>query len=218
MGKDGYSREGFFGEIIHYDSKGHKIGETRPGFFGYNTYDNHGHKTGSSSPGLFGTNHYDSSGHRTGTSMPGFIGTKTYGSGDADLIGNASAAAAMERDPSFASWGSAGDSGKSESSFQHQASVTQTAFQNQPVSSSAQNSKENLSETKIQDLKMVSYIIARWPGEETNRYYLCQNETIKVGDMVKVSDIPEKIEVLAIVACDEATLAEMKITQKVLWK
>ena len=150
--------------------------------------------------------------------MPGFIGTKTYGSGDADLIGNASAAAAMERDPSFASWGSAGDSGKSESSFQHQASVTQTAFQNQPVSSSAQNSKENLSETKIQDLKTVSYIIARWPGEETNRYYLCQNETIKVGDMVKVSDIPEKIEVLAIVACDEATLSEMKITQKVLWK
>ena len=240
MGKDGYSREGFFGEIIHYDSKGHKIGEswpsffgggynnydnkgnktgeTRPGFFGYNTYDNHGHKTGSSSPGLFGTNHYDSSGHRTGTTVPSFIGTKTYGNGDADIIGNASAAAAMERDPSFGSWGSAGGPGRSESSYLHQASATQTGFQNQPVSAPAQNSKDNFSGAKIQDLKTVSYIIARWPGEETNRYYLCQNETIKVGDMVKVSDIPEKLEVLAIVACDEATLSEMKLTQKVLWK
>ena len=150
--------------------------------------------------------------------MPGFIGTKTYGNGDAALIGSASAAAAMERDPSFASWGSAGGPGRSESSFQHQAFGTQTSFQNQPVSASARNPKENLSGAKVQDLKTVSYIIARWPGEETNRYYLCQNEMIKVGDMVKVSDIPEKIEVLAIVACDEATLSEMKITQKVLWK
>ena len=142
MGKDSYSREGFFGEIIHYDSKGHKIGEsrpgffggynnydnkghkigeTRPGFFGYNTYDNHGHKTGSSSPGLFGTNHYDSSGHNTGTTIPSFTGTKTYGNGDTDFIGNASAAAAMERDPAFASWGAGEYSGKTESSFLHQA-------------------------------------------------------------------------------------------------
>jgi len=150
--------------------------------------------------------------------MPGFIGTKTYGNGDADLIGSASAAAAMERDPSFTSWGSRGDSGRSESSFLHQASVTQTSFQNQSVSAPARNSKENPSEAKIQDLKSVSYIIARWPGEETNRYYLCQNQTIKVGDMVKVSDNPDKIEVLAIVACDEVTFSEMKITQKVLWK
>lgn len=239
MGKDGYSREGFFGEIIHYDSKGHKIGEsrpsffggynnfdnkghkigeTRPGFFGYNTYDNHGHKTGSSSPGLFGTNHYDSSGHKIGTTVPSFIGTKTYGNGDADFIGNASAAAAMERDPGFASWETGEYSGRTESSSLHQASVTQTSFHNQPVYTPAQNTKGNLSGAKVQDLKTVSYIIARWPGEETNRYYLCQNETIKVGDMVMVSDIPEKIEVLAIVACDGASLAEMKLTQKVLWK
>ena len=240
MGKDGYSREGFFGEIIHYDSKGHKIGEswpsffgggynnydnkghktgeTRPGFFGYNTYDNSGHKTGSSSPGLFGTNHYDLSGHKTGTTIPSFTGTKTYGNGDADFIGNASAAAAMERDPSFTSWGAREYSDRTEPSFLHQASGAQTSFQNQPVSAPAQNTKENHSGEKTQDLKTVSYIIARWPGEETNRYYLCQNETIKVGDMVKVSDIPEKIEVLAIVACDEASLAEMKLTQKVLWK
>ena len=30
--KDGYSRPGLFGSINHYDSKGHKIGESRPGF------------------------------------------------------------------------------------------------------------------------------------------------------------------------------------------
>lgn len=28
--KEGYSRVGFFGEINHYDAKGHKIGESRP--------------------------------------------------------------------------------------------------------------------------------------------------------------------------------------------
>ena len=34
MGKDGYSRKGWFGDIIHYDSKGNKVGESRPGVFG----------------------------------------------------------------------------------------------------------------------------------------------------------------------------------------
>ena len=29
--KDGYSRPGLFGSINHYDSKGHKIGESRQG-------------------------------------------------------------------------------------------------------------------------------------------------------------------------------------------
>ena len=32
MSKDGYSRKGFFGETIHYDGNGKKIGESRPGF------------------------------------------------------------------------------------------------------------------------------------------------------------------------------------------
>lgn len=34
MSKDGYSRKGFFGETIHYDGNGKKIGESRPGFWG----------------------------------------------------------------------------------------------------------------------------------------------------------------------------------------
>ena len=29
MGKKGYSRRGFFGDIIHYDANGKKIGESR---------------------------------------------------------------------------------------------------------------------------------------------------------------------------------------------
>ena len=70
MGKDGYSREGFFGEIIHYDSKGHKIGESRPSFFGgYNNYDNKGHKIGETRPGFFGYNTYDNHGHKTESSF-----------------------------------------------------------------------------------------------------------------------------------------------------
>ena len=34
MSKSGYSRSGLFGTINHYDSHGHKIGESRPGIFG----------------------------------------------------------------------------------------------------------------------------------------------------------------------------------------
>ena len=29
MKKEGYSRKGFFGEIIHYDANGNKIGESQ---------------------------------------------------------------------------------------------------------------------------------------------------------------------------------------------
>ncbi|MCD7717270.1 MAG: hypothetical protein LUI39_12620 [Lachnospiraceae bacterium] len=32
--KEGYSRAGAFGTINHYDAKGKKIGESRPGLFG----------------------------------------------------------------------------------------------------------------------------------------------------------------------------------------
>ena len=31
MSKDGYSRKGLFGDIIHYDSKGNKVGKSTPG-------------------------------------------------------------------------------------------------------------------------------------------------------------------------------------------
>lgn len=41
MAKNGYSRKGFFGETIHYDANGKKVGESRKNFWG-------------------GTNHYGS--------------------------------------------------------------------------------------------------------------------------------------------------------------
>ena len=60
MGNKGYSRQGFFGDIHHYDEHGHKTGTSRPGMFGgYTNYDANGHKTGHSVPGFFGGyNHY----------------------------------------------------------------------------------------------------------------------------------------------------------------
>lgn len=40
MSKKGYSRPGFFGEVNHYDDKGHKQGRSNPGFLnGFNHYD-----------------------------------------------------------------------------------------------------------------------------------------------------------------------------------
>lgn len=77
MSKKGYSRPGLFGDIHHYDEKGHKIGTSRPGLFGgYTNYDEKGHKTGHSNPGLFGDyNHYDNKGHKTGSSRPGLFGS-----------------------------------------------------------------------------------------------------------------------------------------------
>ena len=42
------SRRGWMGTIEHYDSKGRKIGESRPGFFGTNHYDSKGRSAGKS--------------------------------------------------------------------------------------------------------------------------------------------------------------------------
>ena len=122
--KEGYSQEGLFGNINHYDAKGHKIGESRPNFFGgytnydtkghkvgesrpslfgdYTTYDAAGHKTGSVSQGLFGSQvHYDAKGRRVGTSDPGFLGDRTHSGsfgGSAGLVNHAGSAAGVQRD------------------------------------------------------------------------------------------------------------------------
>ena len=69
MAKKAYSRKGFFGETIHYDANGKKIGESRKNFWGgYDHYDVSGKKTGTSREGFFGgMNHYDNNGNKTGT-------------------------------------------------------------------------------------------------------------------------------------------------------
>lgn len=76
MSKKGYSRQGFFGDIHHYDEHGHKTGTSRPGLFGgYTNYDSHGKKTGHSDPGFFGGyNHYDNHGKKIGYSDPSLFG------------------------------------------------------------------------------------------------------------------------------------------------
>lgn len=90
MSKKGYSREGFFGDIHHYDEDGHKIGTSRPGFFGgYTNYDAKGNKTGHSDPGFFGGfNHYDNHGKKIGHSDPGLLGGYHHYDSDNNHMGS----------------------------------------------------------------------------------------------------------------------------------
>lgn len=80
MSKKGYSRKGLFGDIHHYNERGHKVGTSRPRIFGgYTNYDAHGNKTGHSAPGLFGGyNHYDNHGKKVGHSDPGLFGSYNH--------------------------------------------------------------------------------------------------------------------------------------------
>ena len=80
MAKQGYSRKGFWGQTIHYDANGNKIGESRPNFWGgYDHYDTSGNKTGSSQQGFWGQmNHYDNSGKKTGESSPSIFGRPSH--------------------------------------------------------------------------------------------------------------------------------------------
>lgn len=80
MGNKGYSRQGLFGDIHHYDEHGHKTGTSRPGIFGgYTNYDAYGNKTGHSDPGIFGGyNHYDNHGRKIGHSDPSLFGSYNH--------------------------------------------------------------------------------------------------------------------------------------------
>lgn len=208
--KEGYSVEGLFGTIKHYDSKGHKIGEsvpsmwggynnydskghkigeTRPGFLGYNTYDNKGHKTGSSMQGFLGTNHYDAKGHKVGTTMPSFLGSNTYGNGNTspDVVNQASAAAAMERDAAAMAIGIIAS---------QNSDMRWDTAPNRSASATPEPTAKN-KEANIQ------YIIARLPGERQNRFYLCDGEVF-IGDLVTVPNCPTPIKVLAVITCERA--------------
>ncbi len=80
MGKDGYSRKGFWGQDIHYDKYGNKVGESWRNFWGEKThYDNNGNVIGSSTPKFSGGyEHYDNSGRNIGSSEPNFWGGKNH--------------------------------------------------------------------------------------------------------------------------------------------
>ncbi|MGN1338319.1 MAG: CFI-box-CTERM domain-containing protein [Candidatus Coprovivens sp.] len=76
MGNKGRSEKGLFGEYIHYDEKGNKVGKSIPGLFGeYINYDNKGNKIGKSIPGLFGDYiNYDNKGNKVSRSEKGLFG------------------------------------------------------------------------------------------------------------------------------------------------
>ena len=243
MGKEGYSREGFFSEIIHYDSKGNKIGESRPGFWGdtysnydakgnkigetrpglfgeYNTYDTHGNKTGSSSPGLFGTNHFDADGQKNGTSNPGFLGINTFGSDStaADLIGKGIGAAAIEQEQArvaeagTSAAGGTGFIGKAYPQKLSHVNNEPAAVDNKPDTAEneadrSEREYQYLSKTKDEKPKnLIRYILVRIPNRAGYIYYLCDNASVKVGDMVSTPDFDERAEVQGVVVCEEDAL------------
>ena len=76
--------EGLFGEKIHYDEQGNKVGESWPGLFGgsWDHYDSDGNYIGRSDVGLFADQvHYDSHNENVGYSNRAvFGGTNHYSS------------------------------------------------------------------------------------------------------------------------------------------
>ena len=72
----GRSYKNAFGEIVHYDDKGHKVGKSVPDLFGgYKEYDADGHKVGRTDLNVWGDRvHYDQDGHKVGRSVPDGLG------------------------------------------------------------------------------------------------------------------------------------------------
>ena len=80
MEQKGHSHKGFFGETIHYDADGNRIGESRRNFTGgYDHFDSNGNKVGSSHKNFVGgVNHYDADGEKCGSSSRGFWGQTNH--------------------------------------------------------------------------------------------------------------------------------------------
>ena len=74
--KVGVSRPNSWGGMNHYDSSGAKVGESHENFWGGTTHrDAHGNKTGESNENFWGgTTHYDSRVNKVGESYEGFLG------------------------------------------------------------------------------------------------------------------------------------------------
>ncbi len=213
----GHSVEGFWGQTIHYDEKGHKIGESwpdlfggytnyddkmhkvgesRPGFFGYTNYDKAGNKVGSSTPGLLGTTHYDAKGHKTGSSYRGIIGSTNYINSDRmeDRINQAGGAAAVAHDQVFGYQNLEEDLRQQDVSQKIESSNRNKTVCSSPVQQSSDEAQ-----------KTVHYVIAKSPDGECNCNYRCGKE-LKVGDRFTVYGSSAVLEVLAVVEvlADEA--------------
>ena len=74
------SVQGLFGQTIHYDENGNKVGESWPGLFGgENHYDQDGTFIGSSERGLIADRvHYDADHQRIGETYTGLFGSKEH--------------------------------------------------------------------------------------------------------------------------------------------
>lgn len=88
--KGGYDRKGLFGDIIHYDENGKKIGISKKGLFGnYREYDADGNKIGSSFHGPFGhTTRYDNNGKKVGTDEQALLWGTDHYDNDGNKIGH----------------------------------------------------------------------------------------------------------------------------------
>lgn len=74
------SIEGLFGQTIHYDENGNKVGESWPSLFGGEEhYDTNGNFIGSSERGLFADRvHYDANYNHVGETYTGLFGSKQH--------------------------------------------------------------------------------------------------------------------------------------------
>lgn len=89
MEKKGYSHEGFWGETIHYDADGNKVGESRKnGWGGYDHFDADGNKVGSSHKNFWGgVDHHNANGEKVGNSNQGFWGQTNHYDNRGNKIG-----------------------------------------------------------------------------------------------------------------------------------
>lgn len=226
--KGGYSREGFFGDIVHYDGKGHKIGESRPSLFGgYNNYDAKGHKVGESRPGFLGYNTYDAKGHKIGSTTDGFLGTqKHYDSsghrngssresfsltasqvnesmGDtATMINQAGSAAGLRHDRNFqTAVAIAAGVAATRASENGTASADESYQKNSIKYDGYLYDEDPDNDDSTEDGKPLQYIIAwQGPGYHTSNYCI-EDESIEVGDYIIPEYPPVAMEVLAVVEC-----------------
>lgn len=90
MSQKVYSVPGLFGNTLHYDESGNKVGESWPGLFGGSQehYDANGNHIGSSHVGLFSEQVYYGENGYAGRSDLGLFGERNHYNKDGDFIGD----------------------------------------------------------------------------------------------------------------------------------
>ena len=210
--KIGESRPSLFGGYNNYDAKGHKVGESRPGFLGYNTYDAKGHKVGTTTDGFFGTkNHYDSSGHRNGSTRETFSLTASQvneSMGDtATMINQAGSAAGLRHDRNFQTAVAITAGIAASKTVEKNAQPSHADYQKSAHEYDGHLDDDDLDDDSLDVDDMPEkagacrYVIAwQGPGYHTSNYRI-EDESIEVGDYIIPEYPPVAMEVLAVVEC-----------------